>query len=101
MKPHITNVKHKKFSMLMEDTIQKLEDIPDLEKKQVSEKIKELKNNKNALEEIYANYQVKLKEVSNLLDNYERTQQTSRIQLRKMQLWLKYTHTKLMKYLFQ
>lgn len=52
----------------MEDAIQKMEEIPDEETVPVSEKITELKGNKKALKEIYTNYQLKLKELSNLLD---------------------------------
>lgn len=73
MKPHITNLVHKKFSMLLEDTIQRLEEISIDEKQQLSEKITELKNNKQILEEIYSCYQFKLKELSHLLDDYEKT----------------------------
>ena len=100
MKPHITNLIHKKFSLLIEDTIQRMEQIPFDEKTQVLEKITELKNNKQALEEIYTSYQFKLKELSHLLDKYERTKQTSRINLRKLQLWLKFSYTKLVKNCF-
>lgn len=100
MKPHITNLTHQNFCKLLEDIIQKMEDIPIEEKIQVTEKITELKSNKNALEEIYANYQFKLKELRNLLDEYERVQQTSRIHLRKMQLWMKFTYGKLVRQFF-
>ncbi len=84
----------------MEGTIQKMTEITNEEKNQVSEKITELKTNKQALEEIYANYQFKLKELCNLLDEYERVQQVSRIHLRKMQLWLKFNYSKLIKEFF-
>lgn len=97
MKPHITNLKHRQFAMLMEDAIQKMEEIPSDEKIQMVEKITELKNNKQALDEIYFNYQVKIKELSYLLDEYDRVQQVSRIHLRKMQLWLKSACAKLIK----
>lgn len=97
MKPHITNLAHKKFSMLMEDTIRRLEEISIDEKNQLSEKITELKNNKQILEELYSSYQSKLKELSHLLDDYEKTKHTSRINLRKLQLWLKFSYTKLIR----
>ncbi len=97
MKPHITNLKHRQFAMLMEDAIQKMEEIPSDGKIQMVEKITELKNNKQALDEIYFNYQVKIKELSYLLDEYDRVQQVSRIHLRKMQLWLKSACAKLIK----
>jgi len=97
MKPHITNLKHRQFAMLMEDAIQKMEEIPSDEKIQMLEKITELKNNKQALDEIYLNYQFKIKELSRLLDEYERVQQASRIHLRKMQLWLKAACAKMIK----
>lgn len=97
MKPHITNLVHRKFSLLLEDTIQRIEQIPFDEKSQVLEKITELKNNKRALEEIYSSYQFKLKELSYLLDEYEKTKQVSRINLRKLQLWLKFSYVKLVK----
>lgn len=100
MKPHITNLNHKMFSLLIEETIQRMEEIPADEKSQVLEKIAELKNNKQALEEIYSNYQFKLKELSHLLDEYERTKQISRINLRKLQLWLKFNYSKLVKNFF-
>lgn len=101
MKPHVTNLKHQQFCSLMENAIQKMEKIPDEEKIQIEEKITALINNKNALQEIYANYQFKLKELSNLLDEYEKTQQVSRIGLRKIQLWLKFAYTRLMKPAFK
>lgn len=97
MKPHITNLKHQKFCMLMEDIILKMEDIPKEEKIGVTDKITELKSNKQALETIYSSYQFKLKELSNLLDEYERVQQASRIYLRKTQLWMKFTYCKMVK----
>ncbi len=97
MKPHVTNLDHKKFSLLIEETIQRIEEVPIEEKKQVLEKITELKNNKHLIEEIYSDYQLKLKELSHLLDEYERTKQISRINLRKLQLWLKFSYTKLVK----
>lgn len=97
MKPHITNLTHKKFSMLIEDTIQRLEEKSIDEKDQLSEKITELKNNKQILEEIYSSYQFKLKELSHLLDDYERTKHTSRINLRKLQLRLKFGYNKLIR----
>ena len=97
MKPHVTNLDHKKFSLLIGETIQRIEEVPIEEKKQVLEKIIELKNNKHLLEEIYSDYQLKLKELSHLLDEYERTKQISRINLRKLQLWLKFSYTKLVK----
>lgn len=100
MKPHITNLEHQKFSLLMEDTIKKMEEIPNEEKTEVAEKITELKSNKQTLEEIYSTYQSKLKELRGLLDEYEKVQQLSRIHLRKMQLWLKFTYTKLIKSYF-
>lgn len=100
MKPHITNLKHQQFSKQIEYSLQKMEEIPDEEKMQVAEKIEELKSNKHALEGIYSSYQLKLKELSNLLDDYERTQHISRIRLRKMQLWLKFTYAKLTKEFF-
>ena len=81
----------------MEDAIQKMEEIPSDEKAQVLEKMAELKNNKQALEEIYFNYQFKIKELSHLLDEYDKAQQVSRIHLRKMQLWLKSVYGKLIK----
>ena len=97
MKPHITNLKHQQFCNLIESTIQKIEKIPGDEKMQVGEKITELINNKDALEVIYADYQFKLKELSNLLDEYERIQHVSRIRLRKIQLWLKFSYTRLVR----
>jgi len=97
MKPHITNLKHKQFAMMMEDAIRKMEEIPPDEKIQMVEKITELKNNKQALDEIYFNYQFKIQELSHLLDEYDRVQQASRIHLRKMQLWLKVTYAKVVK----
>lgn len=100
MKPHITNLKHQKYCMLLEETIQKMEVITIDEKIQVLEKITEIKNDKQVLEEIYFNYQFKIKELSHLLDEYEKTQQMSRINLRKLQLWLKFTYTRLVKELF-
>ena len=51
MKPHITNLTHKKFAKLIEDTIQRVEEISIDEKHELSEKITELKNNKQILEE--------------------------------------------------
>lgn len=92
MKPHITNFEHQKYCLLLEETILKMEKITIDEKIQVLEKITELKNNKQALEEIYLNYQFKIKELGHLLDEYERAQQISRINLRKLQMWLKYTY---------
>lgn len=92
MKPHVTNLQHQKYCMLLEKTIQKMEEITTNEKMQVLEKITALKNNKKALEEIYCNYQFKIKELSNLLDEYERAHQISRINLRKLQMWLKHTY---------
>lgn len=92
MKPHVTNLQHQKYCMLLEKTIQKMEEITTDEKMQVLEKITALKNNKKALEEIYCNYQFKIKELSNLLDEYERAHQISRINLRKLQMWLKHTY---------
>ncbi len=97
MKPHITNLIHKKFSMLLEDTIQRMEEISIDEKDQVFQKVTELKDNKQVLEEIYFNYQIKIKELSHLLDEYERTKQISRINLRKLQLWLKFSYAKLVR----
>ncbi len=47
MKPHVTNLDHKKFSLLIGETIQRIEEVPIEEKKQVLEKIIELKNNKH------------------------------------------------------
>lgn len=95
MKSHITNLKHQQFFSIMENTIVKMEEIPTNEKIHVLKEITELKNNKNELERIYADYQIKLKELSKLLDDYERVQHVSRIHLRKMQLWLKFTYTRL------
>lgn len=95
MKPHITNLEHQKYCMLLKETMQKMEEITADEKNQVLDKITELKNNKQALEEIYFNYQFKIKELSQLLDEYERAKQISRINLRKMQLWHKFTYNKL------
>lgn len=95
MKPHITNLNHKKFSLLVKDAIERMEEISVDEKRQVGEKITELENNKQVLEEIYSAYQSKIKELSDLLDDYERTRQMSRINLRKVQLWLKFSYTKL------
>lgn len=97
MKPHITNFKHQKFKILLENNIQKLEKVPPLQKTEVTEKITELKSNKRALEKIYSNYQLKLKELSKLLEDYEKVQHTSRTNLRKMQLWLKCSCSKVMK----
>lgn len=100
MKPHVTNYKHQKFSLLIKETIQKMEEIRDEEKIQLSEKITDLKRNKQALDEIYANYQLKLKELSNLLEDYEKTQQISKINLRIIQRGLKFAYTKLIKGFF-
>lgn len=100
MKPHVTNLKHQKFSLLLEETIKKMEEIPKEDKSHVSEKITELQKNKHELNEIYVAYQIKLKELSTLLDEYDRVQQTSRIHLRKMQLWLKFTYNGLVKTFF-
>lgn len=100
MKPHITNLKHRQFVMMIEDAMQKMEEIPSDEKIQMLEKITELKNNRQALEEVYFSYQIKIKELSHLLDEYERVQQASRIHLRKMQLWLKVVYSKLVKNVF-
>lgn len=86
--------------MMMEDIIQKLKEISNEEKVDVSEKITELTKNKQLLDEIYAEYQFKLKELVNLLDDYDKSQQISRIHLRKMQLWLKLTYSKLEKEVF-
>lgn len=100
MKPHTTNQQHQKFSSMLEDYIKKMEEIPNEAKIQVLQKITELQNNKQALDEIYANYQLKLKELGYLLDNYETTQQIARINLRKIQLWFKFTYSKVMKVFF-
>lgn len=100
MKPHVTNLKHQKFCFMIENTLQKLEKIPNEEKIEVLEKITELKSNKDALDEMYKNYQFKLKELSILLDEYDRLQQMTRIHLRKMQLLLKFTYSKLVKDFF-
>src|SRR3954469_22708720 len=97
MKPHITNLKHKKFLMLLEETSQKMAEIANEEKAGVIEKIGELNTKKQALEELYTSYQFKLKELSSLLDEYEKVQQASRIHLRKMQMWVKFGHPKLIK----
>ncbi len=83
--------------MLLEDTIQRMEEISIDEKDQVFQKVTELKDNKQVLEEIYFNYQIKIKELSHLLDEYERTKQISRINLRKLQLWLKFSYAKLVR----
>lgn len=101
MKPHITNLKHRQFCNLIESTIQKAEKIPGEEKMQVEEKITELVNSKEALEVIYADYQFKLKELSNLLDEYERVQHASRIRLRKIQLWFKFSYLRLVRPVFK
>lgn len=95
MKPPVTNHKHQQFILLLEDNIQKMEEIPKEEKIQIVEKIKELKNNKQVLQDVFVKSQFKLKELSELLDEYEKVQQISRINIRKMQLWLKSTPSKL------
>ena len=87
--------------MQIEAIIEKMEEITPDEKIDVLEKISELKSNKESLDEIYANYQCKLKELSNLLDEYDNIQQASRIRLRKMQLLLKFTYSKLLKDFFR
>lgn len=97
MKPHVTNFKHKKFSALIDDAIQKMAQITNEEEAGLSEKITQLKTNKQNLEELYESYQTKLKELSQVLDEYERVQQASRVHLRKMQLWLKFTYPKVIK----
>lgn len=100
MKPHITNHQHQQFTLILEDYIKKMEEIPNEAKIQVAQKITELKNNKQALDEVYINYQLKLKELSFLLDDYETTHQIARINLRKIQLWFKFTYSKLIKGFF-
>ncbi len=100
MKLHVTNHTHRKFIVLLDENIQKMQEIPNEKKIQVSQKITELKSNKQALEEIYANYQLKLKELSNLSDDYETTKQVARINLRKIQMWFKFTYSKLIKGFF-
>lgn len=97
MKPHITNLKHQQFCKLMEKAIQEIEKMPDEQKMQVREKAAELINDKDALEGIYADYQFKLKELSHILDQYDRKQHVSRINLRKMQLWLRFSFLKSVK----
>lgn len=97
MKSHVTNHTHQQFIVLLNENIQKMQEIPHEKNIQVSQKITELNSNKQALEETYANYQLKLKELSNLLDDYETTKQVARINLRKIQLWLKFTYSKLIK----
>ena len=87
--------------MQIEAIIEKMEEITGKEKIDVLEKISELKSSKESLDEIYANYQFKLKELSNLLDEYDNVQQASRIRLRKMQLLLKFTYSKLLKDFFR
>lgn len=94
MKPHITNLKHQQFALLMETTIKKIEELPIDDKIQVLEKLAELKSNRQTMEEIYSTYQLKIKELSLLLDEYDKAQQISRIHLRKMQLWLKFAYNK-------
>ena len=96
MKPHVTNFTHQNFILLLENNIHKMEEIPNEQKSAVLEKIAELKNNKDALEEIYTNYQLKLKELSNLLDDYEKTHRNLRTNLRKVQLWLKCSYSKIL-----
>ncbi|MEJ7680258.1 MAG: hypothetical protein WKG06_20870 [Segetibacter sp.] len=97
MKHHITNFEHQKYCMRMEETIQKIEKLTVEEKNQVFEKITEFKSNKLALEETYLTYQLKIKELSGLLDEYERIQQLSRINLRKLQTWMKYKYDNIRK----
>jgi hypothetical protein len=94
MKPHITNLQHQKFCILIEDVLQKLNQIPAAENIQLTEKIAELQNNRQSLEDLYSDYQVKLKQLRGLLGEYEKVQQLSRIHLRKMQLWLKVASNK-------
>ncbi len=79
----------------MEAAIEKMEEIPDEEKADIASKISELKNNRQTLERTYREYQLKLKELSQLLDEYDKSQQISRINLRKAQLWLKFSYRKM------
>ena len=79
--------------MIIEQHIKKMEEVPDKGEINVLLKIAELKRNKQTLENIYLQYQLKLKELSYLLDEYETAHQISRINLRKIQLWLKLTYS--------
>lgn len=102
MKLHVTNHKHQQFILLIDDTLHKIEEKKSVDdNRELTEKITELQNNKLALQELYSNYQFKLKELSTLLDEYTKTQQTTRINLRRIQLWLKFSTVKLVNGMYE
>ena len=90
MKPPITNLKHKQFCLLIETVLQNLKDRTSDENDEMSVKMAELETNKQGLEDLYSDYQLKLKQICELLEKYEKLHQSTRIQLRKMQLLLKF-----------
>ena len=92
MKPHVTNLKHQKFCLLFENVFHKMKGMSLEDNAELTEKMAELRNSREALEDLYSDYQSKLKQLCNLLEEYEKARQSSRIQLRKMQLWLKFNY---------
>ncbi|WP_081152552.1 hypothetical protein [Niastella vici] len=78
---NISQSKHRFFSQTLDDTIKKLE-VPGLQELSSATIVRELKKELFLLENIFAEYDSKTKQLKHLISQYQKIQHDARIRLR-------------------
>jgi len=90
----INKIEYEKFCANLKATFQKFDQINIPIEEETLQKLNELKYNKKEIEKLYAAYQERLTELREIFNNYEKIRDQSRKNLRRIQLWFKFTYPK-------
>ena len=91
---NISKIEYEKFCANLKVTFQKFDQINIPIEAETIQELNELKYNEKEMERLYAAYQQRLIELREIFDNYQTIRDQSRKNLRRIQLWFKFTYPK-------